>query len=102
MVCQINRLFGWNIPLSLFEHEASYDEEERMIETLLVATDKLSVSDKKGEFRLEIEKGDCLVTNRAYKFDLEDICTELKAVFSTEPCSLVQEKSYYALVEVII
>lgn len=101
MVCQINSLFGWNIPLSLFEHEASYNEKECMIETLLVATDKLSVSDEKGEFRLEIEKGDYLVTNRAYKFDLEGICTELKSAFSAEPRSLVQEKFRYALAEVV-
>lgn len=73
-----------------------------MIETLLVATEKLSVSDENGEFRLEIEKGDYLVTNCAYKFDLEGICIELKSVFLAEPSSLVQEEFRYALTEVRI
>jgi L-histidine N-alpha-methyltransferase len=102
MVCQINSLFGWDIPLSSFEHEASYNEEECMIETRLVATEKLSVSDENGEFRLEIEKGDYLITNCAHKFDLKSICSELQSVFSAKPSSLVHEEFGYALTEVVI
>ncbi len=102
MVCQMNVLFGWNIPLSSFRHEASYNEKERMIETLLVAAETLSVSDEKGEFPLKIERGDCLVTNRAYKFDLEDICAELKSVFSVAPGSFVHEEFGYSLAEVAV
>ncbi len=102
VVCQLNSLFGWNIPLSSFEHHVSYNERECMIETLLVATKRISVSDDNGEFALEIEKGDNLVTNCAYKFDLEDIGIELKSVFSAKPRNFVQEEFRYALTEVII
>ena len=102
MVCQINRLFGWDIPLSSFEHKATYNEKECMIETLLVATRKFSVSDENQEFRLEMERGNYLITNRAYKFDLESLCNELMSVFFAEPSSFIQDKSLYALVEIVI
>lgn len=101
MVSQINSLFGWNIPLSSFEHKVSYNEKECMIETLLVATRTLSVSDENGEFQLEMERGDHLVTNRAYKFDLKSICVELRSAFSAEPGCLLQEEFRYALTEVV-
>lgn len=102
MVCQLNSLFGWNIPLSAFEHEVAYDEKECMIETLLAATSRVSVSGENGEFPLNIEKGGHLVTNRAYKFDLEGMSIELKSAFSAEPRSIVQEDFRYALAEVAI
>lgn len=101
-VCQLNRLFGWNIPLSSFDHEVSYDEKECKIETLLVANKNVFVSDENGERRLKLEKGDYLITNCAYKFSLERICTELSSVFSVEPGSLVHEEFRYALAEAVV
>lgn len=102
MLCQLNSLFGWNIPLSSFSHGVFYDEVEGMIETRLVANAMISVLDNSGEFRLEMKKGDHLVTNRAHKFALQNICAELESAFSAETSSLVHEEFLYALAEVVI
>ena len=102
MVCQINQLFGWDMPLSSFEHQVFYDEKEHIIQPRLVAVNKISVSDAATKFQFELDAGDYLIANSAQKFELDGIRDELKSIFASEPNNLVQEDFRYALTEVVI
>lgn len=69
----INRSFSGDFDLSLFQHRAIYNRDERRIEMYLEAVEPQLVCLEALDLRVSLRKGECILTEYSHKFHLGEI-----------------------------
>lgn len=79
MLSHLNWRFQGNFDLSLFTHQAIYNQAEAQIEMYLHCQERMMVSLDALDLKVSFEAGESIQTEISRKFDLANIQTELEA-----------------------
>jgi dimethylhistidine N-methyltransferase len=73
LLARINRELGGDFDLTLFEHEARYDEPERRVEIHLRSLRRQCVRIEAADMTVEFDRGETIWTESSHKFTPEEV-----------------------------
>ncbi|EAZ88377.1 L-histidine N(alpha)-methyltransferase [Crocosphaera chwakensis] len=98
ILSHLNRKFEGNFELNYFKHRAIYNEEKKQIEMYLISEKKQEIILNKLDLKVNIDKGETILTEISRKFDVEQTKHKLESKQLNPVKVFTDENNWFALI----
>ncbi|WP_107671322.1 L-histidine N(alpha)-methyltransferase [Cyanothece sp. BG0011] len=98
MLAHLNHQFEGNFDVNCFYHQAIYNEEKKQIEMYLVSEKEQEIVLKNLDLKVNVKKGERILTEISRKFDVEETRDKLESKDLNPVKVFTDENNWFALI----